>query len=170
MTVLDLDKAVRLQNVVASSQVCMQVLRSHLRSHPLRPPGSSPVLLPGCRLAAKSKNGSYMLMHGIAQLREALHVSKPERATVKIIVALIPGRDKIVVRRIGGTTENTGLQPTKVFKKRDGSSAEGFCVGQYTWIFRRKSSSAPTIPVRGAQVDPGWHLSMTGTHLTKTCE
>ena len=72
-----------------------------------------------------------MLLHGVTQPREILHVSKPLRATMKIIVALIPGRDQVVVRPVGGTAKNTGLQPALVFNKRDGSVAQGFCGSEY---------------------------------------
>lgn len=72
-----------------------------------------------------------MLIHGVTQPRETLHVSKPQRATMKIIVALIPGRDTVVVRPVGGTTKNTGLQSPVVFMKRDGSMSTGLCGEEY---------------------------------------
>jgi hypothetical protein len=72
-----------------------------------------------------------MLLHGVTQPREVPYVSKPQRATMKIIVALIPGLDQVVVGRVGGRTKNTGLQPAEVFKKRDGSVAKGLCGSEY---------------------------------------
>ena len=117
-----------------------------------------------------------MLMNGVTQPRERMHVSKPLRATMKIIVALIPGLDRVVVRPVGGTTKNTGLQPAVVFNKQDGTIAKSFggeehldflkLIFEEIYQTREASSQGPSLALVHDR-DPAHHDTRVKEYLEK---